>query len=208
MHAQLKDHVGSEELIQVRRRSGGGVYTGFALGLGTDWLLMAAVTDGGFFNGYRAHRLRDIRSVRADGGFQTRFARTRPEWPPSLPDRMTPIDLDSTEGMLRSLLRADELVGIESDHRYETLWIGIPDEILGRRWLSLWEVDTAAVWHDRPRCYRIRRIVSVCIGDQYQRALGAMVEWPAPVDQEAPAWPEKRPRRGRRQSAGKRNPHT
>jgi hypothetical protein len=86
--------------------------------------------------------------------------------------------------MLMSILRADELFGIERDKKYDAKWIGVPNE-LTRHWLYMWEVRPDATWHEQPRGYRLRDITLVTINDHYQRGLNA-IAGPAPADPSAP----------------------
>jgi hypothetical protein len=50
--------------------------------IGDEWVLMAAIRDGGYLNGYMAVRLDTIRHVRADRGLED-FLRQGPGWPPA-----------------------------------------------------------------------------------------------------------------------------
>ena len=45
---------------------------------GDEWGLLAATMDGGYFNGYRAFQLRDVREVRWDTSFESRFKQRLP----------------------------------------------------------------------------------------------------------------------------------
>jgi hypothetical protein len=63
--------------------------SGFVVGIGEEWALLALTIDGGYFDGYMAFRLKDLARVRRDSGFEGRFARTQPQWPPTSP----PVDL-------------------------------------------------------------------------------------------------------------------
>lgn len=142
-------------------------------------MLLAAIMEGGYFNGYAAIRLSDVKSLRLDGSFQAGFAKTQPEWPPSPPSTGEALDLDSTRGMLRSLLHENRLVGIERDLSVDAIWIGVPNQ-LSKRWLYLWEVDSKGVWHEEPLGYKIRTITTVIFNDHYQSALALMAGDPPP----------------------------
>lgn len=159
---------------------------GFVLAVGTKWALLQCTMDGGFFDGHIAIRLDEISGIRNDAGFQSAFARTRPEWPPSAPREAAVPDLDSTFGMLATVLRPDELAGIERNNRRGAKWIGVPDE-LTKHWMYMWEVRPDATWHDRPTGYRLGSIVMVTINDHYQRALAATAG-PHPLDPSSPPW--------------------
>lgn len=58
---------------------------GFVVDAGKKWSLLAQISDGGFFDGFVAFRLRDVGRVPNDKSFESAYARTRPEWPPVAP---------------------------------------------------------------------------------------------------------------------------
>ncbi|MDN3496941.1 hypothetical protein QL996_13445 [Planococcus sp. APC 4015] len=179
--------VGSERLMRLRRASRENqTIDGFAVAVGAEWALLHRTMDGGFFDGHVAIRLDDIASVDRVSSFETSFARTQPEWPPAAPARAAELDLDTTSGMLASLLHPGELFGIERNKKYDAIWIGVPDE-LTRRWLYMWEVSPDASWHAQPSGYRLRTITMVRTNDHYQRGLTAIAGAP-PVDPSSPPW--------------------
>lgn len=155
------------------------------IAVGKEWALLSRTMEGGFFDGHVAIRLSEIAGIRADGSFQSAFARTQPEWPPT-PPHGKPIDLDSTRGMLSSMLRAGELFGIERDKKYDATWIGVPHE-LTQPWLYMWEVSPDASWDEQPLGYRLRTITMVTINDHYQRGLTA-IAGPAPAHASPSDW--------------------
>jgi hypothetical protein len=183
---RLASALDSEQAVQLARPCAPGeTIGGFVVGLGHRWVLLAQITDGGYFDGHVAVRLRDIATVRPDRSFQSAFSRTQSQWPPMPPPGRDGIDLDTTTGLLRTMLTADELVGIEKDRPAECLWIGLPDEILGK-WFYLWEVRPDGTWEDRPLGYRRRRLSTVAIGGRYQRALATIAGDPPPEAYAAP----------------------
>jgi len=160
--------------------------TGFVVATGSSWTLFARTMDGGYFDGHIAIRIADIAHVRPDTSFESAFAKTRPDWPPAIPTWVTSIDLDSTKGMLRSFLHRGHLVGIERDKKYDAIWIGVPDELLGK-WLYLWEVTPKAKWEDRPLGYKLRSVTTVIIGSHYQTGLAEIAG--DPPEQAGEFWP-------------------
>lgn len=178
IRSKLKASVGREKIMKIRRRSRPG-YTidGFVLAIGRRWVLLSQTSDGGHMNGYAAIRISDVQSIRPDRSFRSEFAKTRPDWPPTLPPVSTELDLDSTKGMLRSLLVPGHLLGIERDRRHDAMWIGVPDG-LTKKLLYLWEVTPRATWDEGALGYRLKTITSVVFGDQYQAALAAMAGEP------------------------------
>jgi hypothetical protein len=145
---------------------------GFVVAIGAKWVLLCAMADAGYFNGYSALRLSDITRVNRDLSFGVRFAATQPEWPPSVPKFM--IDLDTTAGILSALGATDELILIQKEHQRDVTWIGVFDEILGKH-VYLHEVYYEGIWNTEPLGYRLRAITRIAIGDRYMRALAEIV---------------------------------
>jgi hypothetical protein len=144
---------------------------GFVVAIGAKWVLLAAMADAGFFNGYSALRISDITIVKRDHSFGLRFAATQPEWPPSVPD--FPVDLDTTAGVLSTLGATGELVLIEKERQRSMTWIGEFDAILGK-YVYLHEVYFDANWNDQPLGYRLGAITRVAVDNRYMRALRQM----------------------------------
>ncbi|WP_449407854.1 hypothetical protein [Microbacterium maritypicum] len=143
---------------------------GFAVSVGAEWALLAQTSDGGFFNGYVAFRLRDVSRIDRDTTFETAFSRTRPEWPPAVPG---PIDLDSTVGVLAGLARISPLVAIQKDKERSAIWIGLLTG-LSKRAVDLREVRPDATWHSFPRRHRLGAITTVEVSTHYLRGLTAI----------------------------------
>ena len=169
---------GGDTVVRITRRSARS-YTidGFVIAVGKKWVLLQRTMGGGFFDGHVAIRLSDVERVRDDTSFESRFARTRPQWPPAAPPLMRARDLDTTAGMLVSLLASDQLVAIERSKSTGATWIGRP-YALERKRFYLWEVNPQAEWHEEPLGYRLRSITTVVLNDHYQRGLGAIAGEP------------------------------
>lgn len=144
---------------------------GFVVGIGQRWCLLAATMEGGYFDGYRAFRLKDVDRVRRDASFEGRFARTQPEWPPSSP----PVDLDSTAAVVASLATCSPLIGIEMANDRRAIWIGTLYEA-SHKWTWLHEVAPDGSWGDTPLGYRTRRITNVQIDTHYLTALAEVAD--------------------------------
>lgn len=140
---------------------------GFVVALGTKWLLLNRVVDGGHPDGFLAMRRRDVRSVTRDRSFATTVAQTLPSWPPTAP---VGIDLDSTAGLLASLEGVDGLIGVEKQRERRALWIGRLAGVDGKR-LTLRELDTRARWRKKPTVYKLGELTSVQFGDRYIASL-------------------------------------
>lgn len=140
---------------------------GFVLAVGEKWALMARTAEGGHFDGAVFFRVKDVRRVRKDRSFEGTFARTQPEWPPTVDFTF---DLGSTTDVLNGLASLDVIVGIEKDHERSAIWIGRIDEI-NRKTLWLHEVRPDASWHEAPLGYRLKAITTVSLASRYLNAL-------------------------------------
>jgi len=145
---------------------------GFVLSVGAKWVLLSKTGDGGYFDGLVAVRLEHVVKIAEDSTFETRFARTQPEWPPTAP---AVVDLDSTKRLVETLSPISPLIGIEQEGRSRSAmtWIGAVDEI-DKGWLWLQEVRPNAKWRKQPRGYELSRITKVIVSDRYQTALTAI----------------------------------
>lgn len=185
--ARLRDAIGGDTSVRLSRVSRPTQsVNGFVVAVGKKWALLQRTMDGGFFDGHVAIRLDEVRSVRRDSTFESTFAKTRPEWPPAAPRPDEHVNLDTTSGMLASLLHAGELFGIERNKKYDATWIGVPN-MLTRHWLYIWEVHPDARWYEQPLGYRLRSVTLVTMNDHYQRGLAAIVG-PTAADASPKTW--------------------
>jgi hypothetical protein len=164
---RLRKALDSQDLVRVRLApKHADRLSGFVVGIGNEWALLALTMDGGYFDGYMAFRLKDIDHVRIDPGFEGRFARTQPQWPPTPP----PVDLDSTEGVVTSLASSSRLIGLEKAGHRSAIWIGTLVGA-GRRWTWLHEVGPDGTWEVRPLRHKTRCITNVQVDTHYLTAL-------------------------------------
>lgn len=138
--------------------------------VGKRWVVIQATPEGGYFDGYSAFRLEDLKRVRFLEDFGREFARTLPTWPPRCPDGL---ELDSTESFIRSMAAQSNLVGIEEERRRSGLWIGQVEKVTSK-WTWLLEVRPDASWHSAPLGYKNKRITLVSINSMYQQALATI----------------------------------
>ena len=143
---------------------------GLVVEVGSKWALMARIVDGGYFDGFVAFRVKDVKRITADGSVAAAFAKISPEWPPSY---SAPLDLDSTVGVLEGLGHGGHLLGIQKEMERKALWIGTLDEIRGR-FVYLHEVRHDGMWHPEPLGYRVKAITSIEVGLRYFSALTAV----------------------------------
>jgi hypothetical protein len=165
-------------MVLRRRSEPGARYSGYVLAVGSKWVLLARVAEGGFFDGHIAFRLADLHDARDDASFESQAARLRPEWPPRIPAGLAGVGLDRTRDVLEAFGTAmrepfgtdGSLIAVQKDSRPDLMWVGVVDE-LRRHWLYLWEVRSTGDWKDRPLGYRFRRIAVIERRGQYLRGL-------------------------------------
>jgi len=171
VHARLTRAIGEQHMIRVERTPKySDRLNGFVVAVGEEWALLAQSSDGGFFDGHLAFRLRDVKRIRRDKTFETTFAKTQPEWPPTPPHD---IGLDSTSEVIGGLARDGALIGIQKENEREAMWIGTLDE-LRKRVVYLHEVRPDATWHPAPLGYKLKAITTVEVGTHYLRGLAAI----------------------------------
>ncbi|WP_435743625.1 hypothetical protein [Microbacterium sp. PMB16] len=169
--ARLQQAMSSQTIVRVERKPkhADRVY-GVVLRMGSKWVLMRQITDGGYQEGLFALRLKDVKRVSEDETVATPFARSSPDWPPSYSSE---IDLDSTTGVLNGLGQSGGLIGIQKEFERSAMWIGTLDSIRGR-FVYLHEVRTDATWYPEALGYRLTAITSVETGSRYIVALSAI----------------------------------
>ena len=161
---RLVSAIGSQQMVRIERKP---KYSerldGFIVAVGSKWALIAKTMDGGFFDGYSLFRLADVAKVTRDKSFEGKFARTQPEWPPTIDFKIV---LDDTREALRALADNFPLIGIEKDHERSATWIGEIEE-LDVKWLWLMEVRPDASWHTKPLGYKLKSIRTISVGTHY-----------------------------------------
>ncbi|HMH57805.1 MAG TPA: hypothetical protein VK537_01360, partial [Galbitalea sp.] len=162
--AKLRTAIDKQHIVRVERKpKHADRLDGFMVLVGEQWALMARTSDGGFFNGFVAFRIRDVTRIKKDRTFETEFAKTRPEWPPAYPHD---IDLGTTADVIEGMSLGAVLMGLQKENERSAIWIGKFDEII-KRWVYLLEVHPDASWYDKPLGYKLKAITSVEIGSQY-----------------------------------------
>ena len=168
----LKESVGRKRIRRIDRRPrGADRVCGHVVAVGREWALLAQTRDGGFPDGFVAIRIADVVRVSKDQSFESRFAQTLRTWPPNAP---TGVDLDSVEGVLRTLPRPGEIFGIERGYEAAgCLQIGrFARNTRKRLWIR--EVRPDATWESVDTGYRMKSVTAVTVRDSYITALSSM----------------------------------
>ena len=140
----------------------------YILAIGAKWFLTVKVVDGGYFDGFHAMRMRDVKKVSRKKFFDEQLSTQLNVWPPELPAQ--PIDLDSTSSLLATVGANDVIFGVEKERQRRAMWIGVLHGVHeGTLWLR--ELDVKARWGTRPVSYKLSKITSVSWGGRYMGAL-------------------------------------
>lgn len=167
---RLREAMAERQLVRITRRPRfAEPVDGLVVLVGGEWALVAAVRDGGHFDGYMALRVRDVAGVGADTTFAASFASRQPEWPPTFPPGVRG---DSIVDVLEALGAGGALLGIQKEHERSALWIGQLDEIRAKH-VYLHEIRPDGSWHGAPLGYALRSITAIETGSRYLRALEA-----------------------------------
>lgn len=144
---------------------------GLIVAVGESWGVIQGTREGGYFDGYSAFRLKDIKKVRVcTNDFANQFSRTLPTWPPHCPKAL---QLDSSVSVVRSMAASSGLIGIEREGRLSAIWIGRLKGV-GPQWTRLFEVGPDGSWDEEPSGYKTKQITLVSIETMYQRALAVV----------------------------------
>lgn len=168
---RIDNAVRDGHLVTVTRRKGWDRLDGSIVASSTKWLLLA-VDDGAGFNGHTIIRVLDVRSVvpATNAAFVERALALEGHWP--LP-RLDPLDLTSTQSVLRTLTDTAPLVTIfyEQDHPDKCL-IGVPHDFESRKF-RLQTVTPNAEWEAEDTVMRYRSVSRIETGAAYERRLAA-----------------------------------
>lgn len=175
---ELRCARGKGHLVQIHRSLRHVVpLDGFVVEIGAKWALLAVTGNGGYLEGWTAVRVRDITRVTRNRSFEAKFAARQPLWPPRFD---TPVDLDSTAGVIQTMGQQAGLIAVEQEKRISgAMWIGRPTRVRSGR-LELLQVDPKGRWHDKSQPFSLRHITSITIGSRYLTALEHLLQEDTP----------------------------
>ena len=159
----------SGTLVRFNRPFEEGAVKGYVVAVGSEFFLVALVSDHIRFNGFQAFRVVDVRRLRPDpfAAFIASALKKRREAKPRKPK----ISVSSLRALLLSASRAFPLVTIHREKlEAATCQIGRVVGVAAGR-LSLLEIGPDAVWHEVPTRYLLKQITRVDFGGDYEDAL-------------------------------------
>ncbi|WP_040162002.1 hypothetical protein [Nigerium massiliense] len=162
---------------------------GFVLGVGARWALISRTLPGGYPNGYRAIQVADVSRVTPVGGFEQRFARSLPTWPPVMPRGAR---LDDVWEVMGTLAQVSPLLCLRLEGATRRRECGRLLRLSENRvWLQ--RVDAHAVWSETEDSVKMSRITAVDIRDSFLTALGPLAGEAPEIQEHAPLAPDPEP---------------
>lgn len=148
---------------------------GIVLDLADEWVLLAVLRDGGYFNGFTVLRVADISTVNSKKTFIP-FLHSHQPWPPARPKE--PIDLTGPASFLADVARTATVVGLWTEVRQpDMLWIGAPVE-WGKKSAWVLTIDPNATWEDLMIKVKFKHLTRVDFSDDY---INAVLELAGPM---------------------------
>ena len=155
---------------------------GVVQAIGDEWIMMAAVRDGAYLNGYMALRLDLIRHVRLECGLEE-VLKQQPEWPPAA---LAPHSAQSPRSILESAADTTSPLSVFMEEKWpRPFFVGVPVKYSTKA-VELVTIGTNARWEDGTFRVKYKDLTQVSFGGDYEKALWAAVGGPASV----PADPE------------------
>ncbi|MFE4541041.1 hypothetical protein [Arthrobacter sp. NPDC056727] len=143
--------------------------------IGDEWVILAAVRDGGYLNGYMALRLDLIRHVRAEHGLEE-FLKQGPAWPPG---QVVTGATNSPRSLLESGIETSGVLSVFMEKKCErTFFVGVPVKY-SKKAAELVTIGTKARWEDGTFKVRYKDLTQISFGGDYEKALWATVGGPA-----------------------------
>ena len=159
-----------QALVRIDRGGELDLLEGYVVAIGTEWLLLALLDPAIVLDGHAALRLTDLRRVRRrqSGEMAQQALTLRGQWPPTPPE--PGLDLESTEGLLTSLMTQPVLTIHPEHDNPDICFVGAP-VAQDDQTLRLVEVTPRGVWNSRPTKYRVEGITRIDVGGRYEQAL-------------------------------------
>ncbi|MGA9334979.1 MAG: hypothetical protein WBV39_11935 [Rudaea sp.] len=171
VRAQLREAMDERVPLQIaRERTAPGWVHGYAIGLSSEFCLVAEVSDTMRFDGFIVVAVGDVTSVEQDPGrkFVERALQMNEQQIPGLPD----FRLDDWQSVAESAARMEPLIALNmlDEENGEVSYIG---RLVGAQadGLILQEIDPNAIWYPDTGGYEFPGIGSIGFGTAYMNLL-------------------------------------
>jgi hypothetical protein len=156
-------------LVRFSRRFEQSKCHGYVLDVGSKFFLFGLVTDRIWLDGFECFRINDVSNLKPDphaefveAALKKRGERT---W------KKPRVNVQSIGELIRTAGRAFPLATIHREQIDPNVcWIGHVVDVQAR-YVSLLEINPAAIWDKKPNKYRLGQITRVSFGGDYEKAL-------------------------------------
>jgi hypothetical protein len=173
---------GSDMPKRISRTSSGDDIGGFVLGIGTEWALVATLSESIYLDGFAVIPIGDVVEVtdRADEmAFVQRALRLQRTWPPARPP--VPLDLNDTAAMLRAIAASAPVVTLFTERVDDDVcFVGVPMNVRAAS-LDLREIRYDATWRPEPKEWMYADITRIEFGDRYSGIIYAVASESEPA---------------------------
>jgi hypothetical protein len=157
-------------LVNFTRPFEQGSVLGYVLDIGSQFFVMALVSDGMRLNGFQCFRLKDVRELRVPHKYsafvEVALKKRRAQIP-----KESPVAVSKLQNLLLSAGRKFPLVTIHREQiDPDVCYIGRVIDV-SKDFVSLLEIGPDACWDAKSERYRLSEITRVDFGGQYEEAL-------------------------------------
>lgn len=159
-----------QHYVRIDRRGEMEDISGYVIGTGTKWVLVAVLTEGRESNGYELIRLKHVKCVtrlETREGVERRILEARGHWPLASIE----VNLDKTKVLLQELTELNPVLSFHTEEKWpDMIWVGSLCRFTGKRtWYHA--LDPQAQWLPELECFKTRRLTRVSMGSDYVAGL-------------------------------------
>lgn len=170
IRARLKKALRAKTLVRFFSRFNEGSVSGYVVGVGPEFFILALIGEGICLNGFQCFRLKDVRRLQVPHKY-ARFYEAALRKRRQLVPRRPRVLLRSVEQLLKSASTVFPLVTIHREQAApEVCHIG---RIIstGKGSVSLLEIGPDAIWDEKPESYQLKEITRIDFGGGYEESL-------------------------------------
>jgi hypothetical protein len=158
-----------QRLVRLTRAFEPGRIRGYVLDVGSQFFVMALVSDRLWLDGYECFRIGDAKTLEHDP--YATFAETALRLRLEVRSEVSPASVSSLADLLRSAAAAFPLITIHTEHADpDCCWVGRVLSV-NRKRVTLQEINPDATWDVDSSEFRLSDITRVSFGGDYEDAL-------------------------------------